>query len=64
MKKSYREIDELAEKYGFEFDRPTGSGHFRYVHPNGAVVVASRNASDFRDLKNLEAEFKRGAASN
>lgn len=57
--KDEKELDELAAKYGFTRDGFTKRGHIKYIHCNGEVVFASPTATEYRAIKNLEAEFKR-----
>jgi hypothetical protein len=58
MKKSEREIRELAAKYGFEVLR-TKNNHFKLVRPGCVTVISSSTASDWRTLKNLEGQLRR-----
>jgi hypothetical protein len=58
MKKSEREVRELAAKYGFEV-LTTKKNHYKLVRPGCVTVIASSTASDWRTLKNLEAQLRR-----
>lgn len=58
MKKSEKEIRELAAKYGFEVLR-TKKNHFKLVRPGCVTVISSSTASDWRTLKNLEGQLRR-----
>ena len=52
MTRRRRELQRLAQRYGFELGQ-TKRGHFRLRHPNGAIVVASFTSSDGNDLHHV-----------
>jgi len=47
----------LARSYGFELVRQ--KKHFVFVHKSGARLVTSQSCSDWRALKNVEANIKK-----
>lgn len=60
-KKSLRELELMAKKYGFSTDwKISKSGHLKFKKGEKMVVVAS-TPSDFRFLKNTEKFFKRNS---
>lgn len=55
------EFHRLAETYGYQLKR--SSSHLIWVHTiTKFVVTTAKTASDFRAVKNAEANFRRGAA--
>jgi len=58
MKKSEREIRKLAAKYEFEV-LMTKNSHYKLIRPGCPTVFTSSTASDWRTLKNLEAQIRR-----
>lgn len=58
MRKHIRAI-QLAAKYGFKFVGITGAGHLRFHHDNGAIIVTAYSPSDYRSIRNFEADMRR-----
>ena len=56
-----RELRKLAKTHGFRVRlKMTGSGHYQLVHKRlGKKVTAPRSVSDWRGMKNLEAQLRR-----
>ena len=58
-KRTFRAIQEIAERYGYSFDSKTASQHLRWTHPSKPMVITISKESDVRSLKNVEATFRK-----
>lgn len=59
LKTDLRQTMERAEKFGFTIT-PTRNSHYKWYPPNGGPVIFSPSTpSDYRGLKNLEAQLRR-----
>lgn len=55
-----RELNRLAERYGFEPGVPTSGSHFSFQHStNKRKAFSGGNKTDPRSLKNFEAILRR-----
>lgn len=65
MTKEERDLRDLAEEHGFEFDGYTEKNRLRFSHPEtGEVVIGSAQAMHSGSAhKNLVAEFRNKSAS-
>lgn len=60
MKKSIRELNRLAARYGFEPAAHLRSGHLKFRHTQtGTTVFHGSSTSDKYARRALEAEFKK-----
>ena len=60
MNKATRALYDMAKKYGAKLEK-TRNGHWKFLCPDGSIVVAAKSPSDHRAQKNLESRLRRGA---
>jgi hypothetical protein len=60
MKKDMNQIIKRLEREGLIVDKiTTNAGHLRLVLASGACYVSAKTPSDYRGLRNLEADVRR-----
>lgn len=58
MSKQLRQIMKAAAKRGWEIVKTNG-GHFKWTHPDGAIMFTAQTPSDPRAIKNIESRIRR-----
>jgi hypothetical protein len=59
---SYREIESIAEQYGFDFVKQTGKGHYQWrCRTNGRIAHTCSTLANPRTIRNTEANFRQAS---
>jgi hypothetical protein len=60
-RRTFREVERIASRYGYRFERLTAKGHLRWTSPGRPFVVTLSAQSDQQALLNVEETFRKVA---